>query len=116
MRLLRSMLVAFAALLAPAASAAADPSFVPVFREDFPDAFVLLHGSEFIAYATNNGPNVPMARSTEHDVALPEISVEVVDAEPVLESTSCRRGGAEPERRVAAVSVRNDGRINLKAG
>jgi beta-xylosidase len=65
MRLLRSMLVAFAALLAPAASAAADPSFVPVFREDFPDAFVLLHGSEFIAYATNNGPNVPMARSTD---------------------------------------------------
>lgn len=65
MRLLRSILLAFAALLAPAASAAADPSFVPVFREDFPDAFVLLHGSEFIAYATNNGPNVPMARSTD---------------------------------------------------
>jgi len=65
MRLLRSILFAVAALLAPVASVAADPSFVPVFREDFPDAFVLLHGSEFIAYATNNGPNVPMARSTD---------------------------------------------------
>ncbi len=45
--------------------AAADPSFVPVFREDFPDAFVLLHNGRFIAYATNNGPNVPMATSTD---------------------------------------------------
>src|SRR6476661_6067287 len=65
MRLLRSILFAVAALLAPVASVAADPSFVPVFREDFPDAFVLLHGSEFIAYATNNGPNVPMAISKD---------------------------------------------------
>ena len=44
---------------------AADPSFVPVFKEDFPDAFVLPHGSEFIAYATNNGPNVPIAVSRD---------------------------------------------------
>ena len=44
---------------------AADPSFIPVFTEDFPDAFVLANGSEFIAYATNNGPNVPMATSRD---------------------------------------------------
>ena len=31
----------------------------------FPDAFVLPHGSRFIAYSTNNGPNVPIAISTD---------------------------------------------------
>ena len=54
--------VAAAALLCVAA---ADPSFVPVFNEDFADPFVLLHGSEFIAYSTNNGPNVPIATSRD---------------------------------------------------
>jgi beta-xylosidase len=54
-----------AAALAGTVTAAAEPTFVPVFRENFPDAFVLPHGSEFIAYATNDGPNVPMARSTD---------------------------------------------------
>lgn len=48
-----------------AAAGTSEPSFVPVFRENFPDAFVLPNGSEFIAYATNDGPNVPMARSTD---------------------------------------------------
>ena len=38
---------------------------MPVFDEDFPDAFVLPHGSGFIAYATNNGPNVPIAVSPD---------------------------------------------------
>jgi beta-xylosidase len=51
--------------LCASGAATADPSFVPVFREDFPDAFVLLHGGRFIAYATNNGPNVPMATSAD---------------------------------------------------
>ena len=46
-------------------AAAPDPSFVPVFNEDFPDPFVLLHASEFIAYSTNNGPNVPIAISRD---------------------------------------------------
>jgi beta-xylosidase len=63
----RVLLLALAGLVpvqaAPAAPA--DPSFVPVFREDFPDAFVLRSGAQFIAYATNNGPNVPMAMSTD---------------------------------------------------
>src|SRR5437762_12396380 len=52
-----------AALLCSAASPS--PSFVPVFSENFPDAFVLSHGSEFIAYSTNDGPNVPVATSRD---------------------------------------------------
>ncbi len=40
--------------------------FVPVFEADFPDAFVLRHGTVFLGYATNaqgDKANVPMARS-----------------------------------------------------
>ncbi len=47
------------------AAAAADPAFVPVFKENFPDAFVLQHGAQFIGYSTNDGPNVPMATSAD---------------------------------------------------
>ena len=47
------------------AAAAAEPAFVPAFQENFPDAFVLRHGAQFIAYSTNDGPNVPMATSTD---------------------------------------------------
>jgi beta-xylosidase len=47
------------------AAAAAEPAFVPAFRENFPDASVLQHGSRFIAYSTNDGPNVPMATSND---------------------------------------------------
>jgi beta-xylosidase len=61
---LRGLAVA-AGLLCAAAAAAAEPSFVPVFKEDFPDAFVLPYGSRFIAYSTNNGPNVPVALSSD---------------------------------------------------
>lgn len=53
-----------AALLSVAASGT-QPSFVPAFRENFPDAFVLPSGSQFIAYSTNDGPNVPMAISSD---------------------------------------------------
>jgi beta-xylosidase len=65
---LRSLLKAAAlglALLTTPAPAASDPSFVPVFRQNFPDAFVLLQGGRFIAYSTNDGPNVPMAISND---------------------------------------------------
>ena len=55
--------LAAAALVCTAASP--DASFVPVFTENFPDAFVLPHGAQFIAYSTNDGPNVPMATSTD---------------------------------------------------
>jgi beta-xylosidase len=54
-----------ASLWCVCAPVAAEPAFVPVFRENFPDPFVLQHGGEFIAYSTNDGPNVPMARSTD---------------------------------------------------
>jgi beta-xylosidase len=65
---LRSLLKAAAvglALLSAPAQAASEPSFVPVFRQNFPDAFVLLQGGQFIAYSTNDGPNVPMAISKD---------------------------------------------------
>jgi beta-xylosidase len=61
--MIRRCAVAAAALLCIAA--AAEPSFVPVFQQDFADAFVLPHGSQFIAYATNNGVNVPVAVSND---------------------------------------------------
>jgi beta-xylosidase len=54
-----------AGLLCIGAAAAHQQLFVPLLKEDFPDAFVLPHGSGFIAYATNNGPNVPMASSPD---------------------------------------------------
>ncbi|MFL6720259.1 MAG: glycoside hydrolase family 43 protein [Sphingomonas sp.] len=53
------------ALALGATAAAAEPSFVPVFRENFPDPFVLRHGADFIAYSTNDGPNVPVATSRD---------------------------------------------------
>lgn len=49
--------------IALASAAAADPSFVPVLKTNFPDAFVLPHGAEFVAYSTNDGANVPVAVS-----------------------------------------------------
>jgi beta-xylosidase len=55
--------LAAAALLCVAA--ASDPSFVPVFKENFPDPFVLPHDGQFIAYSTNDGPNVPIATSRD---------------------------------------------------
>ena len=37
------------------AAALAEPAFVPVYKDNFPDPFVLRNGAEFIAYATNDG-------------------------------------------------------------
>jgi beta-xylosidase len=58
-----------AALFATATSASgpSEQAFVPVLSVDFPDPFVLRHGSVFLAYATNatdDRANVQMARST----------------------------------------------------
>ena len=56
-------LVAFAA----PAQADRDPPFVPVYRTNFPDPFILLYQGQFLAYATNadrDQANVQMARST----------------------------------------------------
>ena len=57
----------FAAILfaAMSATAVAEPSFVPVYRDNFPDPHVVLHGGEFIAYATNDGINLPMLVSRD---------------------------------------------------
>ena len=46
-----------ALILAAAAATptAAEPSFVPVFRDNFPDPLIVEHQGEFIAYATNAG-------------------------------------------------------------
>src|SRR5690348_3017427 len=62
-KIIRRVAAAAAALLCVAATP--EPSFVPVFQANFPDAFVLPHGSVFIAYSTNDGPNVPVAISRD---------------------------------------------------
>src|SRR3712207_6628909 len=64
MRVFRSIFGA-AALALAAAAAAAEPSFVPVLKQDFPDAFVVHHQGEFIAYSTNADANLPMAMSRD---------------------------------------------------
>ncbi|MDQ3079375.1 MAG: glycoside hydrolase family 43 protein [Pseudomonadota bacterium] len=56
---------AAAASLALGGIAAAEPSFVPVYEVNFPDPYVLLTNGEFIAYATNDGINLPMATSKD---------------------------------------------------
>ncbi|MEP7316147.1 MAG: glycoside hydrolase family 43 protein [Sphingomicrobium sp.] len=61
----RLIAVIAAGLLCGAANSPTSDAFVPVLKENFPDAFVLLHGSRFIAYATNDGRNVPVATSTD---------------------------------------------------
>ena len=53
------------AFLAMSAAAFAEPAFVPVYRDNFPDPFVLRNGAEFIAYATNDGINLPMLTSRD---------------------------------------------------
>lgn len=52
-------------LLTTAATAAAEPVFVPVLEQNFPDPFIIEHAGEYIAYSTNDGPNLPMAASRD---------------------------------------------------
>src|SRR3954451_19638337 len=54
-----------AGLLCVGAAAPVAPSFVPAFQQNFPDAFVLPYNGQFIAYSTNDGPNVPVAISSD---------------------------------------------------
>ncbi len=79
--------------VAAAAARAPEPLFVPVFRTDFPDPFVLEHEGEYLAYATNRDrgrTNVQVASSRdlvnweslrdpqkpgEHHDAMPELPV-----------------------------------------
>lgn len=46
-------------------AAAAEPSFVPVYRDNFPDPFIVMSKGEFVAYSTNDGPNLPMLSSLD---------------------------------------------------
>ena len=89
MRILALFLLVFAAVCGPA-QARGNPPFVPVFETNFPDPFVLPHGDEFLAYATNPegaAVNVPMARSTDLvNWALVRNGSELHDAMPVLPS------------------------------
>ena len=62
---LKPMAIVAAAVLCTAADEPTPNAFVPVLKENFPDAFVMLHGSRFIAYATNDGRNVPVAVSND---------------------------------------------------
>lgn len=65
LRVARLLAAALLGAASAVAGAAAEPQFVPVFNENFPDAFILPNGGEFLAYATNDGPNVPMAVSRD---------------------------------------------------
>ena len=65
MRAFKRIAIVAAGLLCTAADSPTPDAFVPVLKENFPDAFVLLHGSRFIAYATNEGRNVPVAVSND---------------------------------------------------
>ncbi len=84
-------LAAALTLLTPAFAAAAEPVFVPVFRQNFPDPFLIEHQGEYLAYATNTEKgqqNVQMAVSRDlvsweslRDAANPK---RLHDAMPVL--------------------------------
>jgi beta-xylosidase len=66
MPVLRTFARATALLIASwSFSAAAEPSFVPVYRDNFPDPHIVLNNGQFIAYSTNDGPNLPMLTSPD---------------------------------------------------
>ncbi len=69
MRFPVKFLLSLFAFAAAAPASAVDPQpFVPVYRENFPDPFILPLDGEYLAYATNaegGAANVQMARSTD---------------------------------------------------
>jgi len=75
-------------LTAPAASAPDPQPFVPVYRADFPDPFVIEHEGRYLAYATNatrDRANVQMAVSGDLLEWVPlEHAGKLHDAMPVL--------------------------------
>jgi beta-xylosidase len=75
-------------VLLTAVPAAAEPSFVPVYTENFPDPHVVLHNGEFIAYATNSGINLPMLSSKDlvHWSPIVDAQGRRIDGMPVLAS------------------------------
>jgi beta-xylosidase len=58
-------LLAAALLIGCGATASAGSLHAPVLKQDFADPFVLEHEGEYIAYATNRGLNLPMAKSRD---------------------------------------------------
>lgn len=86
---LAGRLVAAALAFAPAAAAAAEPPFVPVYRSDFPDPYLVEHQGEYIAYSTNSGgTNLPMIVSRDliawSQVMDPAAPKKKLDAMPAL--------------------------------
>lgn len=74
-------------LLGTAPAAAAEPAFVPVYEEDFPDPFVVQHQGQFLAFSTNaRGLNVPVAVSRDLTDWQParDAAGKPIDAMPVL--------------------------------
>jgi len=62
---IRTLRLAACAAVILSGAALAEPSFEPVYKINFPDPFVMLDKGQFIAYATNDGLNLPMATSTD---------------------------------------------------
>ncbi len=54
-----------AVLLSLPAPVSSEPLLVPAYEDNFPDAFVLGHEGDYIAYATNDGINLPMLSSRD---------------------------------------------------
>lgn len=52
-------------LMGASGAALAEPSFVPVYKENFPDPHIIRHNDRFVAYATNYGINLPMLTSRD---------------------------------------------------
>lgn len=90
-----------AACAAPAASAPEPQPFVPVYRTNFPDPFVIAHGGRYLAYATNaerDRANVQMAVSEDLVTWAPLMDGKRLhDAMPVLPAWAERGWTWAPE-------------------
>lgn len=86
MPVLRFLAAATLISAASATPAIAEPSFVPVYQDNFPDPFIALHNGEFIAYSTNDGPNLPMLTSRDlvHWTPVATVDGRRIDAMPKL--------------------------------
>jgi beta-xylosidase len=76
-------------LFAAAGAAGAEPSFLAVHRDNFPDPFILEHKRQYFAYSTNSeGVNLPMITSRDliawSDVIDPSRPGKRLDAMPAL--------------------------------
>lgn len=74
-------------------AAVAEPSFVPVYRDNFPDPHIVLHQGQFIAYSTNDGPNLPMLTSRDLVHWSPVTSADGRRADGMPQLASWAKGG-----------------------